>query len=72
MTARIPIARIALDDGSELVVSIDERGRTDLRLWTPTGDLKFPSKHGLTVSRYALREVIAALREAKEGGQAIA
>lgn len=43
MTTRIPIARIALDDGSELVVSIDERGRTDLRLWTPTGDLKFPS-----------------------------
>ena len=34
---------VTLDDGSELVVSIDERGRTDLRLWTPTGDLKFPS-----------------------------
>lgn len=43
MTTRIPIARIALDDGSELVVSIDVRGRTDLRLWKPTGDLKFPS-----------------------------
>ena len=32
MSHRTPLARITLDDGSDLVVSVDAEGATDLRL----------------------------------------
>jgi hypothetical protein len=62
---RDTIARIALDNGSDLVVSIDADGDLDLRRWTPTGDLKFPSKHGVTIPAYAMHAVIDALTQAR-------
>ena len=49
----------------ELVVSLDGHGNHDLRLWTLTGDLRFPSKAGITFPRERLDEVIAALNAAK-------
>ena len=59
------LATIALDDGSDLVVSLDANGDLDLRRWTPTGDLKSPSKHGVSVPRWALGDLIDALKAAK-------
>jgi len=59
------IAVIELEDGSDLVVSIDQLGRVDVREWTQTGDLKFPSKHGVACPRSALTALIDALRKAK-------
>ncbi len=64
MTHRHAIARIPLGQ-DELVVSIDERGDLDLRIWTPSGDLRFPSKHGVSVPKWALRDLIDALQQAK-------
>jgi hypothetical protein len=59
---RLTLSRISLDDGNDLVVSVEHRDRVDLRLWTPSGDLKFPSKQGMSVPRYALRDLIEALK----------
>ena len=57
-------ARIPLDD-TDLVISVVEpQGAIDLRLWTQTGGVKFPSKIGITIPRYALRAVIDALVQA--------
>ncbi len=64
MTHRHAIARIPIGQ-DELVVSIDELDRIHLRVWTPSGGLKFPSKHGVSVPRYALRDLIEALKAAK-------
>jgi hypothetical protein len=64
MTNRVAVARIPVGQ-DELVVSIDEHDRIDLRIWTRTGDLKFPSKHGVTVPRHALRDLIDALMAAR-------
>jgi hypothetical protein len=58
------LAVIELDADTDIVVSIDQLGRIDLREWTQTGDLKFPSKHGVAVPRAVLRDLIAALSEA--------
>jgi hypothetical protein len=64
--ARIPIGK------DELVVKLDG-GRVDIRLSTLTGDQRFPSKHGVTLPRDCLNDLIAALEAAKKkGGQAIA
>ena len=67
---RTRLATIPLDDGSDLVVSLDAHGDLDLRRWTPTGDLQFPSKNGVTVPRHVLRDLIDALRNAKRRGAA--
>jgi hypothetical protein len=61
---RTRVATIPLDDDTDLVVSLDAQGDLDLRRWTQTGDLKFPSKHGATVPRGSVRDLIEALREA--------
>ena len=54
MRTRTAIARIPLDDDTDLVVSLDAHGDLDLRRWTQTGHLKFPSKHGVTIPHYAV------------------
>lgn len=64
MTHRIAIARIPVDR-DELVVSVDERDRIDIRLWTDTSGVRFPSKSGVTVERWALPDLINALQRAK-------
>ena len=64
MSAGTRLAAIPLDR-DELVVSVDERDRIDVRLWTDTGGIRFPSKHGIAVPRHALPEIIAALELAR-------
>jgi hypothetical protein len=65
VTHRTSLAVISLDDGSDLVVSIDADGDLDLRRWTQTGDLKFPSRNGVTVPHEHLNDLIDALKAAK-------
>jgi hypothetical protein len=65
MTHRVRLATIPLNSDADLVVSVDSEGAIDLRIWTPSGDLKFPSKSGVTVPRWALRDLIEALKAAK-------
>jgi hypothetical protein len=65
MTHRTPLARIPLDDGSDLVVSLDERDRIEVRIWSLTGYAKMPTGNGVTLPRYALGDLIAALQSAK-------
>ncbi len=69
MTNRLAIARIPIGQ-DELVVSVDEHDRIDIRLWTETGGVRFPSKHGVTVPRSALRDLIDAMKAAKRGAAA--
>jgi hypothetical protein len=45
MTHRTRLATIPLDDGTDLVVSLTTDGAADVRLWTRTGNPKFPSKN---------------------------
>lgn len=61
MTQRTPIARIPVDQ-NELVISIDHAGMIDMRIWTPTGGVKFPSKHGVSFPARCVRDVLDALR----------
>jgi hypothetical protein len=65
MTHRTPIARIAVDD-NELVISVGA-GAIDMRLWTPTGGIRFPSKHGMTFPAHCVREVLDAPRSTMGG-----
>jgi hypothetical protein len=64
MTHRTRLATIPLDL-DELVVSVDERDRIDIRLWTDTSGVRMPSGKGVTVPRWALRDLIEALRRAR-------
>ena len=59
------LARVPLGAVDELVISIDEHGDIDLRRWTFTGGLRFPSKRGVTLPPSLLPDVIAALERAK-------
>jgi hypothetical protein len=65
MSTRTRLATIPLDNGSDLVVSLTADGDADVRLWTRTGDLKFPSKDGVSIPHYAVHAVIDALKQAK-------
>jgi hypothetical protein len=68
---RTPVARVSLGR-DELVVSLDGHGNVDLRLWTDTGGIHFPSKSGITFPRERLDDLIDALQGARKDGQAIA
>jgi len=68
MTQRRAVARIPLDR-DELVISVIDGGKIDVRVWTPTGGIKFPSKNGVTFPGHCLREVLDALRSAMRGGK---
>ena len=59
------LATIELDADTDLVITVDAIGRLDLREWTKTGDLKFPSRSGVAAPRAALTALIAALRKAQ-------
>ena len=48
-TRRQVFGRMPLGAVDELVISIDEHGDIDLRRWTFTGGLRFPSKRGVTL-----------------------
>jgi hypothetical protein len=63
MTRRTRIARIPIGV-DELVVSVDDRDHVDVRLWTDTSGVRFPSKHGVTVPRHVINDLINALRSA--------
>jgi hypothetical protein len=60
ITHRTRIAAIPIGK-DEFVVSIDEHGRIDLRLWTMTGDMRFPSGKGFSLPRHLISDLIAAL-----------
>ena len=57
--ARIPLGR------DEVVIALDDRDRIDIRLWTDTSGIRLPSKHGVTLPRYVLRDLIDALEQAR-------
>ena len=59
------LTTIPLDDGSDLVVSVDDLGRIDIREWRLCGYAKFPSRHGIACPRSALGKLIDALNAAK-------
>lgn len=58
------IARIDIGGGRDVVVS-RAGDLIDVRIWTATGNLKFPSKHGLTIPLDKASALIAALRQAR-------
>ena len=62
MSKRTVIARIPIGH-DEIVISLDDRDRIDVRVHTLTGGLHFPSNNALTLRR----EHLAALIEALEG-----
>lgn len=68
MTQRTPIARIPVDQ-NELVISVDVAGMIDIRLWTETGGLKFPSKAGVSFPGHCVRDVLDALRSTMGGAK---
>jgi hypothetical protein len=49
------------------VISV-EGERIDIRLWTMTGPAHFPSGKGVTFPRYAVADLVKALRAAARGG----
>ena len=48
MTQRTPIARNPIGQ-DELVISLDDRDRIDIRVWTATGGVRMASASGLTI-----------------------
>ena len=52
--------RIPLGD-DELVVSLDDRDRIDMRPWTATGSVRMASANGLTLHRNDLSKLLDAL-----------
>ena len=68
MTQPTPVARIPLDH-NELVISVIDGGKIDVRMWTPTGGVRFPSKNGVTFPGQCLREALDGLRLAMSGGK---
>jgi hypothetical protein len=64
MTRRTPLARLDLGR-DQLVVSIDDHGNVDLRLWTDTAGVRLASKAGITFPCERLGDLIAALKAAR-------
>jgi hypothetical protein len=62
MSRRTVLARIPLGKDA-LVVTLDG-DRVDIRVHTPTGGLRFPSKNGLTINHGDLPALIEALQHA--------
>ena len=62
---RTKLAVITIDDDLDLVVSLDQIGRVDLREWSRTGDYKYPTKNGCAIPRSSVTALIDALRKAK-------
>jgi hypothetical protein len=64
MSHLTPLARIPLDDGSDLVVSLDADGAVDLREWTITGYTSMPTGKGGAIPKHAISQMIDALKSA--------
>jgi hypothetical protein len=64
MTKRTPLARIPIGN-DELVLSVDDRDRIDIRMWTDTSGVRMASANGLTIHRNDVPKLIAALQGAK-------
>ena len=58
------LARVPLGT-DELVLSVDDRDRIDIRLWTATGGVRMASRHGLTLHLTDLPKLIGALALAR-------
>jgi hypothetical protein len=65
MTHRRPVARIPIGR-DELVISAAEGDRIDIRLWTDTSGVRFPSTRGVTIPQWAVRDLINALKATKQ------
>ena len=63
MTQRTPIARNPIGQ-DELVISLDDRDRIDIRVWTATGGVRMASASGLTIRRDDVPKLIEALQRA--------
>ena len=61
MMKRVTLTRVAIGR-DELVVSLTDHDKLDLRLWTLSGSIGFPSRNGLTINLDDLPALIAALR----------
>ena len=63
MNKRTVIARIPIGH-DEIVVTLDDRDRLDIRLWTASGGIRMASANGLTIHRRNVPALIAALERA--------
>ena len=63
MTKRVVLTRIPVG-ADEIVVSLDERARVDVRLWTSTSGVRMASANGLTLPLTDLPKLIEALERA--------
>ena len=63
MSKRVVLARIPIGN-DEIVVTLDDRDRIDIRLWTATGGVRMASANGLTIPRDDVPKLIAALERA--------
>ena len=62
--SRLVLARIEIGH-DELVITLDGE-RVDVRVHTPTGGLRFPSKNGLTININDVPKLIGALQAARK------
>ena len=62
---RTPIARIPISN-DELVITLDDHKRLDIRLWTASGGVRMSSANGLTIPLRDVPKLIAALQRAKK------
>jgi hypothetical protein len=59
MSKRV-LARVSLG-ADELVLSVDDKGRVDVRLWTASSVVRMASANGLTLHRSDVPKLIEAL-----------
>ena len=65
MTRRTPIARIPIGN-DELVITLDDHKRLDIRAWTASGGVRMASANGLTIRLNDVPKLIAVLERARE------
>ena len=63
MSKRVVLARNPIGQ-DEIVVTLDDRDRLDIRLWTATGGVRMASANGLTIQRDDVPKLIEALQRA--------
>jgi hypothetical protein len=59
------IAAVRLDNGNDLVVSATKRDQIDIRVWSRTGYASMPTGQGFSIPKWAVNELVDALKAAK-------
>ena len=67
---RHPVARIDLGAHADLVVSVCDDGQIDCRIWQSTGGVKLAGGQGFKIPKWAIRDLIAALKQAQGNARA--